>query len=136
MVNEQPHMTLDNVCHILSVNKSKRSEKVKHPVARSAKTHVTYTFARSNTSPHLQLVDRGANGGLDGAIMKVLCKTGCKVNISHIDNHELVERGIVACASMYETNQGHIIGIFHECAFYRQGCLSILQHKWNGSRLI
>jgi hypothetical protein len=121
MVNEQSQLIPDNVRHILSVNKSKRSEKVKHPVTRSANAHVTYTFARSNTSPHLQLVDRGANGGLAGADMKVLNKTGRKVNISGIDNHELTGLDIVACASMYETNQGRIIGIFHEYAFYGQG---------------
>jgi hypothetical protein len=121
MVNEQLQLTPDNVPHILSVNKSKRSEKVKHPITRSANTHVTYTFARSNTSPHLQLVDRGANGGLSGADMKVLNKTGRKVNISGIDKHELTGLDIIACASMYETNQGHIIGVFHEYAFYGQG---------------
>ena len=45
MVTEQAHMTPDDIRHILSVNKSKRSEKVKHPVNRTANTHITYTFA-------------------------------------------------------------------------------------------
>ena len=85
------------------------------------KAHVTYRFAQSNTSSHLQLVDQGANGGLAGADMKVLNKTGRKVNISGIDNHELVTGlDIVTCASMYDSNQGPIIGISHEYAYHGQ----------------
>ena len=34
-------------------------------------------------------MDRGANGGLAGADMKILNKSGRKVNISGIDNHEI-----------------------------------------------
>ena len=121
MVTEQSQMTPDDIRHILSVNKGKRSEKVKHPVSRDVKAHVTYRFAQSNTSSHMQLVDRGANGGLAGADMKVLHKSGRKVNISGIDNHELTGLDIVTCASMYDTNEGRIIGIFHEYAYHGQG---------------
>jgi hypothetical protein len=122
MVTEQSQLTSDDIRHILSVNKGKHSEKVKHPpVTRNVKTHVMYRFAQSNTSSHMQLVDRGANGGLAGADMKVLNKTGRKVNICGIDNHELTGLDIVTCASMYDTNHGRIIGIFHEYAYHGQG---------------
>jgi hypothetical protein len=59
-------------------------------------------------------MDRGANGSLAGADMKVLNKMGWKVNISGIDNHELTGLDIVPCASLYDTNNGHVIGIFYD----------------------
>jgi hypothetical protein len=125
MMTEQSHLSSDDVRHLLSVNKGKRSDKVVHPVnknpSRTVNHHVTYTFARSNTSGHSQLVDRGANGGLAGADVKVLHKTGRKVNISGIDDHELTGLDIVTCACMFETNKGRIIGIFHEYAYLGKG---------------
>ena len=121
MVTEQSQMTADDIRHILSVHKSKRSEKVQHPVTRTANNHITYTFAHKNTSSNYQLVDRGANGGLAGADMKILNKTGRKVNICGIDNHELTGLDIVTCASMFDTNHGRVIGIFHEYAYHGQG---------------
>jgi hypothetical protein len=53
--------------------------------------------------------------------MKVLCKSDRKVNICGIDNHELTGLDVVQCASLFETNQGRVIGIFNEYAYYGKG---------------
>jgi hypothetical protein len=86
-----------------------------------AKNHITYTFAHLNTSSHLQLVDKGANGRWAGVDVKVLIKIVRKVNISGIDNHELTGLDMVTCASMYETNHGRVIEILHEYAYFGHG---------------
>ena len=121
MIHDQSQLTPDDVRHLLSVNKGKRSDKVVHPVSRTTNNLITYTFSKSNTSAFAHLVDRGANGGLAGADMKILQKSGRKVNISGIDNHEITGLDVVTCASMFDTNQGRIIAIFHEYAYHGKG---------------
>ena len=59
---------------------------------RQIQVHQTYVFARANQSTN-HLIDRGANGGSDGADMRVLQKNNRKINIVGINDHELT--GIV-----------------------------------------
>ena len=54
---------------------------------RTIQVHQRYVFARANQSTN-HLIDRGANGGLAGADMRVLQKTHRKINIVGIDDHE------------------------------------------------
>ena len=56
--------------------------------SRKIKFHQRYVFARANQSTN-HLVDRGANGGLADADMRILQKTVRKINIVGIDDHEL-----------------------------------------------
>ncbi|KAL7570415.1 hypothetical protein ACA910_017249 [Epithemia clementina (nom. ined.)] len=114
---------------VLSIHKASR---------RHVHTHnITYTFSKVNTCPSLQLVDRGANGGLAGDDMRILHKTGRKVAISGIDNHEVNNLDIVTCASMFDTNKGKIIGIFHEYAYLGKGrsIHSSGQLEWMGLKV-
>ena len=55
---------------------------------KSKFTRDIYIVARANQSTN-HLVDRGANGGLAGADMRILRKTDRKINIVGIDGHEL-----------------------------------------------
>ncbi|KAL7580009.1 hypothetical protein ACA910_004998 [Epithemia clementina (nom. ined.)] len=114
---------------ILSIHQASR---------RQVHTHtITYQFSKINACPSLQLVDRGANGGLAGDDMRILHKTGRKVDISGIDNHEVNNLDIVTCASMFDTNQGRIIGIFHEYAYLGKGqsIHSSGQLEWMGLKV-
>ena len=52
---------------------------------RRFQVHQRYVFARANQSTN-HLIDRGANGGLAGADMRVLQKTHRKINIVEIDD--------------------------------------------------
>ncbi|KAL7578501.1 hypothetical protein ACA910_011564 [Epithemia clementina (nom. ined.)] len=94
-------------------------------------------FSKINACPSFQLVDRGANGGLAGDDMSILHKTGRKVDISGIDNHEVNNLDIVPCASMFDTNKGRIIGIFHEYAYLGKGrsIHSSGQLEWMGLKV-
>ena len=78
------------------------------------------------------MVDRGANGGLAGADMRVLQKTDKKINIVGIDDHELTGLDAVTAASLFDTQKGPVIGIFHEYAHLGKEIPFMLLDKWNG----
>ena len=64
---------------VMSAFKAK-SGKSSQDSSRKIKVHQRYFFARANQSAN-HLVDRGANGGLAGANMRILQKTDRKINI-------------------------------------------------------
>ena len=67
------------------------------------------------------MVDRGANGGLAGSDMRVIHKTHRKINIQGIDNHEVTGLDVVTPATLLNTSQGKVIGIFNEYAYLGKG---------------
>ena len=115
MVHETIHAPVNHpasdIDQVLSINQAS---------TRTLKTSYIFTKAKTNLSLH-QLIDRGANGGLVGSDMRVLHHTGQKINIVGIDNHELTGLDVVTAASLLDTNQGKIIGIFNEYAFLGKG---------------
>ena len=79
-----------------------------------------YLFQHANHT-NQQLVDRGANGGLAGSAMRVIHKTHRKINIQGIDNHEVTGLDVVTAATLLNTSQGKVIGIFNEYANLGKG---------------
>ena len=67
------------------------------------------------------MVDRGANGGLAGSDMHVIHKSHRKINIQGIDNHEVTGLDVVTAATLLNTSQGKVIGIFNEYAYLGKG---------------
>ena len=53
--------------------------------------------------------------------MRVLQKTHRKINIVGIDDHELTGLNVVTAAALLDTQEGPIIGIFHEYAHLGKG---------------
>ena len=60
------------------------------------------------------MIDRGANGGLAGADMRILQETDRKINIVGIDDHELTGLDVVTAAALFDTQKEPVIGIFHD----------------------
>ena len=60
----------------------------------------TYHISKHSTSSFGSLVDRGANGGLAGADVHVLERTGRNVSVTGIDDHELPGLDIVTCVAL------------------------------------
>ena len=89
-------------------------------LSRQIQTHQRYVFARVNQSNH-HLIDRGANGGLAGADMRVIHTTPRKINIVEIDDHELTGLNVVTAVALLDTQKGPIIGVFHEYAHLGKG---------------
>ena len=108
-----------DIQNVMSVSHAKRNIS-SHDSSRQIQTHQRYVFARVNQSNH-HLNDRGANGGLAGADMRVIHTTPRKINIVGIDDHELTGLNVVTAAALLDTQKGPIIGVFHEYAHLGKG---------------
>ena len=108
-----------DIQNVMSVSHAKRDIS-SHDSSRQIQTHQRYVFARVNQSNN-HLIDRGANGGLAGADMRVIHTTPRKINIVGIDDHELTGLNVVTAAALLDTQKGPIIGAFHEYAHLGKG---------------
>ena len=108
-----------DIQNVMSVSYAKRNIS-SHESSRQIQTHQRYVFARVNQSNH-HLIDRGANGGLAGADMRVIHTTPRKIHIVGIDDHELTGLNVVTAAALLDTQKGPIIGVFHEYAHLGKG---------------
>ena len=100
---------VSDISHVLSV---KRSPQIQ--------VSQCYLFQHANHT-NQQLVDHGANGGLAGSDMHVIHRTYRKINIQGIDNHEATGLDVVTAATLLNTPQGNVIGIFNEYAYLWKG---------------
>ena len=91
-------------------------------VKRSSQIQVyqCYPFQHANHT-NQQLVDHGANGGLAGSDMRGIHRTYCKIKIQDIDNHEVTGLDVVTAATLLNTPQGNVIGIFNEYVYLWKG---------------
>ena len=108
-----------DIQNVMSVSHAKRNIS-SHDSSRHIQIHQRYVFTRVNQSNH-HLIDRGANGGLAGADMRVIHTTPRKINIVGIDDHELTGLNVVTAAALLDTPKGPIIGVFHEYAHLGKG---------------
>ena len=108
-----------DIQNVMSVSHAKRNIS-SHDSSRKIHIHQRYVFTRVNQSNH-HLIDRGANGGLAGADMRVIHTTPRKINIVGINDHELTGLNVVTAAALLDTQKGPIIGIFHEYAHLGKG---------------
>ena len=91
-------------------------------VKRSSQIQVCqcYPFQHANHT-NQQLVDHGANGGLAGSDMRGIHRTYRKIKIQDVDNHEVTGLDVVTAATLLNTPQGKVIGIFNEYAYLWKG---------------
>ena len=107
-INTSDHAASD-ISHVLSVKRSPQIQVCQR-----------YLFQHANHT-NQQLVDHGANGGLAGSDMRVIHRTHRKINIQGIDNHEVTGLDVVTAATLLNTSQGKVIGIFNEYAYLGKG---------------
>ena len=74
----------------------------------SANMASTYHISKNSASSYGSLKDKGANGGLAGPDVHVLERTGRKVSVTGIDDHELPGLDIVTCVGLIPTNHGKV----------------------------
>ena len=108
-----------DIQNVLSVSQAKQNMS-SHENSRQIQSHRRYVFAEVHQTNH-QLIDRGANGGLAGADMRVIHTTPRKINIVGIGDHELTGLNVVTAATLLDTQKGPIIGVFHEYAHHGKG---------------
>ena len=112
MVHQSIHTSDDDASDISNVLSVKRSPQIQ--------VCQCYLFQHANHT-NQQLVDHGANGGIAGSDMHVIHRTYCKINIQGIDNHEVTGLDVVTAATLLNTSQGKVIGIFNEYAYLGKG---------------
>ena len=112
MVHQSINTSDDDASDISNVLSVKRS--------RQIQVCQRYLFQHANHT-NQQLVDRGANGGLAGSDMHVIHKIPRKIIIQGIDNHEVTGLDVVTAATLLNTSQGKVIGIFNEYAYLGKG---------------
>ena len=112
MVHQSIHTSDEDASDISNVLSVKRSCQIQ--------VCQRYLFQHANHT-NQQLVDRGVNGGLASSDMHVIHKTHCNINIQGIDNHEVTGLDVVTAATLLNTSQGKVIGIFNEYAYLGKG---------------
>jgi len=92
--------------------RSVNTAKIEYNVSK----HSGRTLARS-------LVDRGANGGLAGADVRIVEKhiSPRLVDISGIDSHQVTDLPIVTVGGVVPSQRGSVIAILHQYAYLGQG---------------
>ena len=101
-----------DISNVLSVKRSSQIQVCQH-----------YLFQHANHT-NQQMVDHGANEGLAGPDMRGIHRTYRKIKIQDIDNHEVADLDVVTAATLLNTPQGKVTGIFNEYA-----------HLWKGSSI-
>ena len=98
-----------DISNVLSVKRSSQIQVCQH-----------YLFQHANHT-NQQLVDHGGNEGLAGPDMRGIHRTYRKIKIQDIDNHEVADLDVVTAATLLNTPQGKVIGIFNEYAYLWKG---------------
>ena len=98
-----------DISNVLSVKRSSQIQVCQH-----------YLFQHANHT-NQQMVDHGANEGLAGPDMRGIHRTYRKIKIQDIDNHEVADLDVVTAATLLNTSQGKVIGIFNEYAYLWKG---------------
>ena len=98
-----------DISNVLSVKRSSQIQVCQH-----------YLFQHANHT-NQQLVDHGANEGLAGPDMRGIHRSYRKIKIQDIDNHEVADLDVVTAATLLNTPQGKVTGIFNEYAYLWKG---------------
>ena len=98
-----------DISNVLSVKRSSQIQVCQH-----------YLFQHANHT-NRQLADHGANEGLAGPDMRGIHRTYRKIKIQDIDNHEVADLDVVTTATLLNTSQEKVIGIFNEYAYLWKG---------------
>ena len=98
-----------DISNVLSVKRSSQIQVCQH-----------YLFQHANHT-NQQLADHGANEGLAGPDMRGIHRNYRKIKIQDIDNHEVADLDVVTAATLLNTPQGKVTGIFNEYAYLWKG---------------
>ena len=96
---------------------------------RKIKRSQNICLARRDQSTN-NFFDRGANGGLAGADMKILDR---KINIVGIDDHELTGLDVVTATACLIPREDVSLGLFMSMLTLAKEDLFMLLSRWNGS---
>ena len=67
------------------------------------------------------LIDRGANGGVAGADVRVIASTRRAINVQGISEHQVTDLKIVMAGGVVQTQRGPVIAILNQYAHIGTG---------------
>ena len=88
---------------------------------RQANAHVTYMVDKHHMDKPGSLIDRGANGGVAGADIRVFATTDRAVNVQGISEHQVTDLKIVSTGGVVQTQKGPVNAIFNQYAHIGTG---------------
>ena len=88
---------------------------------RQANTHLTYTVGKHHADKPGALINRGANGGVAGADVRIIEITHRAVNVQGVSDHQVTDLKIVTAGGIVPTQHGPVIAIFHQYAHLGTG---------------
>ena len=83
-----------------------------------AKSLYYYSHDRASSGA---LIDLGANGGIYGSDVRIIQKTGRKVDVQSIDNQQVVDIPIVTAGAVLSTQRGPAVIIMNQYAYTGYG---------------
>jgi len=128
-------MTQADIRSVLATSQQRRKNEILNKQQHVKKTivvdGVTYTAnvtcitynvtAHEHRREGSALIDRGANGGMAGADVKLIETTERKADVNGIDNHEVKNLPICTVAATVQSSKGPIIVIMHQFAYLGKG---------------
>ena len=93
----------------------------KLPKDCQANAHVTYSVDKHHMDKPGSLIDRGANGGVAGADVRVIASTHRAVNVQGISEHQVTDLKIVTAGGVVQTQRGPVITTFNQYAHIGMG---------------
>ena len=94
-----------------------------------------YHISKNSASSYVSLVDRGANGGLAGADVHVLERTGRIVSVTGIDDHELPGLDMVTVLNSSKPTMAKLTCSCINMPIVVEIILFTLLVKWSGSNI-
>ena len=111
--------TMKNPAHICNILSSRMKHK---PQERRTNQHIIrYDVSGQSRNAFESLVDRGANGGIASSDVRVIARMDRVVDVTGIDNHQVVNLPIVTAGGVTKSQRGEILVIFHEYALIPNG---------------
>ena len=83
--------------------------------------HVSYSVDKDHMDKPGSLIDRGANGDVAGADVRVIASTHRAVNVQGISEHRVTDLKIVTAGGVVQTQRGPVIAIFNQYAHISMG---------------
>ena len=129
-----------DIRNVLSTSKSKGNSKQENHNPKEERIlknlEISYVVSNTTSSKKGSLIDRGANGGLAGKDVRIICHHDPPkyIDVSGINNHKVENLPVVTVGGVAPSNRGPVIVIMHQYAYLGKGssihsCVQLESYK-------
>ena len=102
--------------NVLSTSSKRAADK-----PHQANTHLTYSVGKHRADKPGALINRGVNGGVAGADVRIIEMTHRAINVQGVSDRQVNDLKIVTAGGVVQTQHGPVIAIFHQYAHLGTG---------------